>query len=635
MNHLSAVIYVDSEKCVNCHACITACPVKFCNDGSDQYMKINEDLCIGCGSCITACTHDARQPVDDFNAFLKALKHRTKMVAIVAPAAASNFPGNFLNLNGWLNQMGVEAIFDVSFGAELTIKSYLEYAKTGKTSTIIAQPCPAIVSYIEIYRPELIPYLAPADSPMLHTAKMVRRFYPQYNSHQIVVISPCLAKRREFDETGIGDYNVTLKSIDKYLKETGTNLASFQKRDFDNPPAERAVLFSTPGGLLRTAEREQEGISFASRKIEGPHTIYEYLDKLPENISKGYAPLIIDCLNCEMGCNGGPGTLNQEKSADEIEYYVEQRNMEMLERHGMDKLKKFQKKRYLTKLHKSIDKFWEPGLYSRHYVDRSTSFKLRIPSGKELKEIFNSMHKYTEDALFNCSSCGYGSCKDMALAIHNGLNTKENCHYYKSNMLLQIAREVSQTITKMSENLRSVNQIVEKFNTMNEDFSTLNTTFTKQDELIGDFHGIADIISGISFQTNLLSLNASIEAARAGEHGKGFAVVAAEVKRLADKSSIEVQKIKPYSEKLQLLFNEVSQKVGSASSEFEEGTKLCLFVSSAVDEIQSLAENLSRKSSEIAQDEMANQKYLGQQEANENFNETHQLLLSNNNGRKN
>ena len=47
---------------------------------------------------------------------------------------------------------------------------------------------------------------------------------------------------------------------------------------------------------------------------------------------------------------------------------------------------------------------------------------------------------------------------------------------------------------------------------------------------------IIKVIEDVSFQTNLLSLNASVEAARAGEHGKGFAVVAEEVRSLARKS---------------------------------------------------------------------------------------------------
>lgn len=612
MKALPQIIGVDSSKCVNCHACISACPIKDCNDGSGDYVTINKDMCIGCGECLKACTHNARYIIDDFEEFLKDTDPK---IAIAAPAVAANFPNQSLNLNGWLKKFGVEAVFDVSFGAELTIKSYLEHIKKNNPKCVIAQPCPAIVNYIEIYKPELLEYLAPADSPMLHTIKMIKEFYPQYKDHKVVVLSPCAAKKREFEETGIGDFNITYKTIQQYIEDNHINLNNYEKIDYANDPAERAVLFSTPGGLMRTAEREVPGITNITRKIEGPNIIYKYLNQLPKMIQEGKNPLLIDCLNCEMGCNGGTGTNSKEKSPDEVEYLIEERNKKMQSKYKKKGL--LGEKTDINKIRATINKYWKPELYNRKYIDRSENNKLITPSVAETEKIFIQLNKTDEKDILNCGACGYNTCKDMAKAIHNGLNKPDNCIKYREK-LINIEKEkaldaklqgatLSETIAKtIGKSNTTMVQKAEKLANVAKDeeleFKNMIKNLEKSSNITRNFEPIITAITELTEQTKLLSLNATIEAARAGEAGKGFSVVADEVSKLAIKSQKEAEKIKPYAQQVEEAFKKMIEKVRGSVSNFEQTSELIQDMAAVSQEINAASTKLQEEAKKLSFD---------------------------------
>jgi len=535
MKKLTPVVRIDEDKCVNCNACIRVCPSRYCNDGSQAgHIGINSDMCIGCGACIRACSHDAREIIDDSGVFLSDLRRGVKMIAIVAPAIAASFPNKYFQVNTWLKSMGVEAVFDVSFGAELTVKSYLEHIKKNDPKLVISQPCPAIVTYIQIYRPELLPYLAPAQSPMLHTIQMVKEFYPQYRNHKIAVISPCIAKKREFEETRLGDYNVTMAKLDDYFKANRIDLARLTPTDYDNPSAERAALFSTPGGLMRTAMREIPGIDENIRKIEGP-SIYHYLDQLNDSVKAGINPLMIDCLNCEVGCNGGPGTKNIRVSQDELEYHIEVRSNALRDMYAQSH------EQHPGLLHEQIDTYWKPGLYDRRYLNLRDNNTIKHPAEPQIQMIFKKdLAKRNERDEINCTACGYRTCVEMATALHNGLSQPDHC-------LAKHQRELAESQETMR--LKSEDQerfSIDLFNAVESMVASVNETAALMQTVNSETKEISNtiaVIVKIARQTNLLALNASIEAARAGTHGKGFAVVAQEVRELAKSSNEAAEKI--------------------------------------------------------------------------------------------
>ncbi|MDR1677408.1 MAG: methyl-accepting chemotaxis protein [Deltaproteobacteria bacterium] len=541
MGNLRPVIKTIEEKCVNCHRCIAACPVKFANDAtSGKFVKVVDDLCIGCGHCIHACQHGARVGLDDFNAFMHDLDSKAPIIAIVAPAVASTFPDLYLQFNGWLKSLGVKAIFDVSFGAELTVKSYVEYIKNRRPSCVLAQPCPAVVNFCEIYHPELLRYLAPADSPMLHSMKMIKTYFPEFEKYRIAVMSPCYAKGREFDETGWGDYNVTFNSLYQYINENRIDLADYLEEPYIGPLPERAVNFSSPGGLMKTVERYTANVYNFTRKIEGPEIIYPYLETLSRSIIAGVAPLLIDALNCDAGCNGGTGVPNvHEKTFDELEYNVSKRSKVMQSYYsgqaknknkGLGKVFRLFRSKNTENINDVVDSYWQTNLYGRTYVDHSSNFKAYTMSPSQRDKIAGQLGKDDKEDFFNCSGCGYLSCEKMIAAIFLGVNIPSNCQHYTLKRMSKGHDHVL-NILQISENVHSsiisAEQSIKNMTTSMQEINGLSTKISS----------VLKSIEDISFQTNILALNAAVEAARAGEAGAGFAVVADEVRSLASKSA--------------------------------------------------------------------------------------------------
>ena len=118
-----------------------------------------------------------------------------------------------------------------------------------------------------------------------------------------------------------------------------------------------------------------------------------------------------------------------------------------------------------------------------------------------------------------------------------------------SASIKEISKQVSNTSSDADNARQASMGAMGHLQTCNEKMEALKSAIDDISMSSRQIGGITKAIEDISFQTNILALNASVEAARAGEAGKGFAVVADEVQSLANKSTESAKNIAELIEK--------------------------------------------------------------------------------------
>ena len=621
-------LVLTNDNCVGCNKCISVCScvgatVAHQTEDGRNIINVDGNKCIACGACFDACEHNAREFVDDTEAFFEALKRGEKISILLAPAFLANYPNEYGSILGGLKKMGVNRIISISFGADITTWAYLNYVQKNNFMGGISQPCPAVVGYIERYIPELIPKLFPVQSPMMCGAIYARKHMGI--SDKLAFISPCIAKKMEMESErgkGLISYNVTFDHLMQYVREHNIK-GPFAKDEIEYG---LGSVYPTPGGLKENVFWFL-GEDALVRQMEGEKHMYHYLEQNKDNIAKGKYPyLFVDALNCSAGCLYGTAVEPAKAETEDamiamMKIRQDSKNNKPLNTWS----RKLSPKQRLKKLNKQFAKL-NLDDYLCTYTDRSAGCAYEKPEGRELEAIYNSMKKTTaESRKINCSCCGYDTCYDMAVAIHNGFNHKENCiHYLKAEVevekqhALELADQVQEekdviadqrekivnTVANIDEEFQIIYKSVVDLAEGNNNSASECTDISGRmadirnfcEQLDGALKQINEYITeltqnnaevvSIASQTNLLALNASIEAARAGEAGRGFAVVADEINQLASSSRETASKS-----------GETQDKIVSAITQILEDTDKLL---DTISEVNGRTENLAAVAEEIA-----------------------------------
>jgi len=292
-------LILEPQKCIGCGRCVEVCQniqnvwaVEFIGRGFDMRiapagdLKLDNSPCIKCGQCSAHCPVGAIVERDEVEKVHSALMDEDLYPVVqIAPAVRVSFGEGFKHDSGLnvtkklyslLRKLGFKAVFDTNFAADLTIMEeateFVErFTKKPDTLPLVTSCCPAWVSYLEKYFPDLIDHFSTAKSPHEMMGVLSKTYYAEKNGLEpskifMVSIMPCTAKKYEITRSeemfasGFQDIDVVLttRELVRMTKSSGIDFDNIGEDEADLILGEytgAGTIFGATGGVMEAALR--------------------------------------------------------------------------------------------------------------------------------------------------------------------------------------------------------------------------------------------------------------------------------------------------------------------------------------------------------------------------------------------
>lgn len=322
VNHKATV---DKDKCIECGKCTQACPysaiimqhrpcmvsckVKAISIDENHKAHIDNEKCISCGACVYKCPFGAicdKSLVLDIIDILKKSENNTKykVYAVIAPAIVSQCRfGRVTQVVTAIKKLGFYHVVEAALGADITL--YREAKEWDEKKLLTTSCCPSFVAFVEKNFPELVQYISGSPSPMIETARLIKKSDP---TAKIVFIGPCTSKKMEFrlEKTeGMIDSVMSFEELQAFLDARGIDTTQMEDSELNNA-SYYGRIFAKSGGIAQGIVDVARDMGVEGVKPIAMNGIAECkanlmrlkMGKAAENFFEGMA--------CDGGCLNGP-----------------------------------------------------------------------------------------------------------------------------------------------------------------------------------------------------------------------------------------------------------------------------------------------------------------------------------------